>query len=128
MTRKVLELKAHGALIISSATISNITLLGVFVLARQVGHVRKAKGLEEAPMSVANDVLLVEAERLIARAERTLRRHQSGAALSEAARHAELQLKRLRLYRAVLKSSNAAHAIMPEFAIARGLLPTDQSD
>jgi hypothetical protein len=79
-------------------------------------------------MSVANDALLVEAEKLIARTERTLRQHQSGAALSEAARHAELQLKRLRLYRAVLKSSNAAHAIMPEFAIACGLLPADETD
>jgi hypothetical protein len=70
-------------------------------------------------MSVSNNVLVFEADRLIARAERTLRR-QSAGTLSEAARRTEEELKSLRLYRAVLKSSNAAHAIMP---VACGLLP-----
>ena len=72
-------------------------------------------------MSLSNELLVAEAERLIARTEREVRRHRSGG---EHARQAERGLKRLQLYRAVLKGTNSAHALMPEYVTARGLAST----
>jgi hypothetical protein len=69
-------------------------------------------------MSFSNELLVAEAERLIARAEREVRRHRGGG---EPALQAERELKRLQLYRAVLKGTNSAHALMPEYVTARGL-------
>ena len=74
-------------------------------------------------MSLSTKVLLAEADRLVARAERQLRHYRKAKDTSEFARRAEQELKRLHLYRAVLTSTNAAHALMPEYALARGLVP-----
>jgi hypothetical protein len=74
-------------------------------------------------MSLSMKVLVAEADRLVARAERQVERYRRVNDTSEFARRAELDLKRLHLYRAVLASTNSAHAMMPEYVIARGLAP-----
>jgi len=74
-------------------------------------------------MSLSTKVLIAEADRLVARAERQVRHYRRVNDMSEFARRAELDLKRLHLYRAVLASTNAAHALMPEYVAARGLIP-----
>ena len=73
-------------------------------------------------MPLSTEVLVAETERLVARAELAIR---DGAGNASALR-AEQELKRLRLYRAILISTNAAHALMPEYLVARGLLGEDQ--
>jgi hypothetical protein len=83
----------------------------------------KRRGTLRGPMSLSQELLVAEAERLIARAEREVRRNRRGG-LSEKAERAEFELKRLQLYRAVLRSSNSAHALMPEYILARGLVET----
>jgi hypothetical protein len=70
-------------------------------------------------MSLSPDRLIAEAERLVARAERELKRH--GVAQNEQAHRAYRELQRLRLYRAVLTSDLATSALMPEYVAARGL-------
>jgi hypothetical protein len=76
-------------------------------------------------MPLSRTLLIAEAERLVARAEREVERH-SRAAHTDIARRAERELQRLQLYCAVLRSVNSAHAIMPEYAVARGFVdPTD---
>ena len=79
-------------------------------------------------MALTTQVLITEVDRLIARAERQLRRHRSVEGIGEVAKRAELELKRLQLYRAVLRSSNSAHALMPEYVAARGFLPTEYGE
>jgi len=73
-------------------------------------------------MSLSTELLVAEAERLVTRAERAVARHRSVADTGDLALRVELELKRLQLYRAVLKSTNAAHALMPEYVAARGLV------
>jgi hypothetical protein len=73
-------------------------------------------------MSLSMKVLVAEADRLVARAERQVERYRRVNDTSEFALRAELDLKRLHLYRAVLASTNSAHALMPEYALARGLV------
>ena len=72
-------------------------------------------------MSLSRRLLIAEAERLVARAEREVKRH-SRAADTDIARRAQRGLQRLQLYRAVVRSVNSAHAIMPEYAVARGFV------
>jgi hypothetical protein len=72
-------------------------------------------------MSLSTELLVAEAERLLARAKRVVERHRDLEDTGEIARRAEQELKRLQLYRAVLKSTNSAHALMPEYILARGL-------
>jgi hypothetical protein len=86
-------------------------------------------------MSLSSDLLLSEADRLVSRAQTRLRSHRERTAALESqsldareerelAAIAERDLKRLELYRAVLRgSSNPAHAMMPEYILARGLAP-----
>jgi len=74
-------------------------------------------------MSLSRRLLIAEAQRLVARAEREVKRH-SRATHTDIARRAERELQRLQLYRAVVCSANAAHAIMPEYAMARGFVDT----
>ena len=74
-------------------------------------------------MSLSTRVLVAEADRLVARAERQMERYRRMNDTSAFARRTELELKRLHLYRAVLASTNAAHALMPEYVVARGLAP-----
>ena len=62
-------------------------------------------------MSLSTKVLIAEADRLVARAERQVRHYRRSNDTSEFARRAELDLKRLHLYRALLASTNAAHAL-----------------
>ncbi|MGE3702684.1 MAG: hypothetical protein AB7G08_28545 [Hyphomicrobiaceae bacterium] len=79
-------------------------------------------------MPLSKTLLIAEAERLVARAERDVKRH-SRAAHTDIARRAERELQRLQLYRAVVRSANAAHAIMPEYAVARGFVdPAELND
>ena len=72
-------------------------------------------------MPISREVLLREAERLVARAAK---RFESSARHADPAmtERAERELRRLQLYQAVLATTEAAHAIMPEYARARGLL------
>jgi hypothetical protein len=70
-------------------------------------------------MSLTRELLVAEAERLVARSEREVKRN--GAGQSEHARHARRKLERLRLYRSVLTSEQSANALMPEYVAARGL-------
>ena len=72
-------------------------------------------------MPLSRRLLVAEAERLVTRAEREVERH-SRAAHTDIARRAKRDLERLQLYRAVVRSENAAHAIMPEYAVARGFV------
>ncbi|MGE3702666.1 MAG: hypothetical protein AB7G08_28450 [Hyphomicrobiaceae bacterium] len=72
-------------------------------------------------MSLSRRLLIAEAERLVARAEREVKRHRR-AAHTDVARRAERELQRLQLYRAVVRNVNTAHAIMPEYAVARGFV------
>ena len=72
-------------------------------------------------MSLSRRLLIAEAERLVARAERHLKRHHR-AADTDIARRAERELQRLQLYRAVVRSVNTADAIMPEYAVAGGFV------
>ena len=74
-------------------------------------------------MSLSRRLLIAEAERLVARAEREVKRH-SRATHTDIARRAKRHLERLQLYRAVVHTANAAHAIMPEYAMARGFVDT----
>ena len=74
-------------------------------------------------MALSRKVLLAEADRLLARAERQVEHYRKANDSSEFAQRAERELKRLHLYRAVLTSTNAAHALMPEYVLARGLVP-----
>jgi hypothetical protein len=84
-------------------------------------------------MEIGRAMLLAEAEQLLARVERKARQHREEVARLEAraqdarearerAVRAEREVKRLHLYYAVLQSSNPAHAIMPEYLTARGLV------
>ena len=73
-------------------------------------------------MPLSTKVLVAEADRLVARAERQVERYRRLNDMREFARRAELDLKRLHLYRAVLASTNSAHALMPEYVVARGLV------
>jgi len=70
-------------------------------------------------MSLSPELLVAEAERLVARAEREVKRQGTGQ--SEHARRSLRELQRLRLYRAVLISERAASALMPEYVEAQGL-------
>jgi hypothetical protein len=70
-------------------------------------------------MSLSQELLVAEAERLVARAEHEVKRHAAGQ--SQHARRSQRELQRLRLYRAVLTSERAASALMPEYVAARGL-------
>ena len=72
-------------------------------------------------MPLSRRLLVAEAERLVTRAEREVERH-SRAAHTDIARRAKRDLERLQLYRSVVRSANAAHAIMPEYAVARGFV------
>jgi hypothetical protein len=65
-------------------------------------------------MTLSTRVLVAEADRLIARAERQVARHRKARDASDFAKRAERELKRLQLYRAVLANTNSAHALMPE--------------
>lgn len=77
-------------------------------------------------MSLSPGLLIAEADRLVARAERDVKRH--GANQNEHAQHAHRQLQRLRLYRAVLIGEQATSALMPEYIVARGLAGPRRSD
>jgi hypothetical protein len=89
-------------------------------------------------MSFTTSLLILEADRLADRAERKLRlcreriaeleSHSLDAGLlHDRAKQAERELKRIDLYRAVLKSSNPAHALMPEYIVARGLVSSERA-
>jgi hypothetical protein len=71
-------------------------------------------------MTLSRWLLLAEADRLVTRAEAHVERYRKTKDASALAEY-ERELKRLQLYRAVLASSNSAHAIMPEYIVARGL-------
>ena len=73
-------------------------------------------------MFLSPEMLAAEAERLVSRAEQEVHRYRAAADASELAHRAELELKRLQLYRAVVKSVNSAHVFMPEYVAARGLI------
>ena len=73
-------------------------------------------------MSLSRELLLTEADRLVARAERKVRRCRSNRDTEHALR-AEQELKRLYLYREILTSNNSAQALMPEYVFERGLAP-----
>jgi hypothetical protein len=88
-------------------------------------------------MSLSTELLLAEADRLIFRAERHLascREHaerveENSLDTSDAAqraKRAEIQLKRLKLYRHVLRNMNSVSALMPEYILARGLVNMEQ--
>jgi hypothetical protein len=72
-------------------------------------------------MSFSTKCLVAEADRLVACAEGRVARYRI-AADGAMAQRATSELKRLHLYRAILTSSNAAHALMPEYIVARGLM------
>ena len=57
---------------------------------------------------------------MVTHAEAHVEHYRKTKDASALAEH-ERDLKRLQLYRAVLASSNSAHAIMPEYIVARGL-------
>jgi hypothetical protein len=71
-------------------------------------------------MTLSRTLLLAEADRLVTRAEAHVEHYRKTNNASALVEH-ERELKRLHLYRAVLASSNSAHAIMPEYIVARGL-------
>jgi hypothetical protein len=73
-------------------------------------------------MPLSTKVLVAEADRLVARAERQVAHHRKARDASDFAKRAERELKRLQLYRAVLASTNSAHALMPEYVFARRLI------
>jgi hypothetical protein len=79
-------------------------------------------------MSLSKELLVAEAERLLARAERKVRRYRSMRDNGAIAQRAELELKRLHLYRAILGSNNCARALMPEYVLARGLVDPNRDD
>jgi hypothetical protein len=76
-------------------------------------------------MPLSTELLIAEADRLVARTEREIERHRSAADGGAMAERAAAELKRLHLYRAILTSSNAAHALMPEYIVARGLFASE---
>ncbi len=78
-------------------------------------------------MALDTALLIAEADRLIARAERERERHRSESRSASVDR-AERELKRLQLYRAILTSRTSAHALMPEYVVARGLLRSDNGE
>jgi hypothetical protein len=90
--------------------------LGAFSLLEE-----NQKGTSEAHMTWSTELLIAEADRLLSRAEKELQRHRDIQDTSAGARRAEQDVKRLRLYRAVLSSANSAHALMPEYVAARRL-------
>jgi hypothetical protein len=71
-------------------------------------------------MSLSKELLLSEAERLVARAERKLRRYHS-LRDNDRVQQAQQELRRLQLYRAMLQR-HSADALMPEYVRARGLV------
>src|SRR5438105_9896901 len=82
-------------------------------------------GARKGAMSLNAKVLIAEADRLVARAERHIEAYRQRIARLESrsvnssdvrqlSHRAEQKLKRLHLYRAVLKSSSSTHALMPE--------------
>src|SRR5438128_1325976 len=73
-------------------------------------------------MLLSTEMLVGEADRLLARAERAVRRHRELGDTGVSARRAQQELSRLQLYRAVLVSANTARAVMPEYAALRGFL------
>jgi len=73
-------------------------------------------------MQFSREVLLDEADRLVARAEHRLERFQVRRTDPAIIERAERELRRLQLYQAVLATTETADAIMPEYARARGLL------
>jgi hypothetical protein len=77
-------------------------------------------------MTLSTKLLIAEADRLLTRAEKRARLLRRRPAHGEFARQAELEVKRLQLYRAVLAASNSAQALMPEYVFARGLLPAEE--
>jgi hypothetical protein len=70
-------------------------------------------------MTWSTELLVAEADGLLSRAERELQRYRDARDTGQGARRAEQDLKRLQLYRAVLTSTNSAHALMPEYVAAR---------
>jgi len=96
-------------------------------LAKQIVDRGEAKGHAEALMLLSTEMLVGEADRLLARAERAVKRHRELGDTGVGARRAQQELRRLQLYRAVLVSTNTAHAVMPEYAVARGLLRRDNT-
>ena len=73
-------------------------------------------------MPLSRELLVNEADRLVARAERKVRRFRRNRD-TELVLRVELELKRLHLYRAILRSDNSAQALMPEYVFARGFAP-----
>jgi hypothetical protein len=73
-------------------------------------------------MPLSRESLVNEADRLVARAERKVKRFRSNLDTKHALQ-AEQQVKRLHLYRAILRSDNSAQALMPEYVFARGFAP-----
>jgi hypothetical protein len=71
-------------------------------------------------MALSTKILITEADRLVARAEGRVQRHRRAEDTGAIPERAEQELKRLRLYRAILTSSEAAHALMPEYIAALG--------
>jgi hypothetical protein len=84
--------------------------------------------LEGAPMPFSREALLQEAERLVARAAKRFERFSATHADPAMTERAERELQRLQLYQAILSTTEAAHAIMPEYARARGLLGSVGAD
>jgi len=88
-------------------------------------------------MALSTQLLLAEANRLIFRAERHVESSREYVArlevqsldtgeAKERTKRAERELKRLELYRSVLKNSNSAEALMPEYVLARGLVQMER--
>jgi len=71
-------------------------------------------------MSLSPELIIAEADRLVARAERAMKRH--GASRDEHAR-ALRQLQKLRLYRAVLTGKQSVAALMPKNMLRRADFP-----
>jgi hypothetical protein len=70
-------------------------------------------------MSLSPDLLVAEADQLVARAERNVKRHVSGR--DEHVQRARRELQRLWFYRAVLLNKPDTSALMLEYIFARGL-------
>ena len=88
-------------------------------------------------MGLNVDLLLQEADRLVARTGRQLRLYSSK--LEDADRRSRdrrvmevrvrclrLRLQRLELYRSVVKNPRSSHALLPEFLLSCGLLPKEK--
>jgi hypothetical protein len=88
-------------------------------------------------MGLNVDLLVQEADRLVARTGRQLRLYSSKLedadrgsrdrhAIAVRVRYLRLRLQRLELYRSVVRNPRSSHALLPEFLLSCGLLPRER--